>query len=55
MITFKSKLTLALMAEGLSFSLSAAQIKIAYDSDPVSMDPHEQLSGGNAATITHGL
>ena len=46
MITFKSKLTLALMAAGLSFSLSAAQIKVAYDSDPVSMDPHEQLSGG---------
>ncbi|MGC9422503.1 MULTISPECIES: ABC transporter substrate-binding protein [Vibrio] len=46
MITLKSKLTLALMAAGLSFSLSAAQIKVAYDSDPVSMDPHEQLSGG---------
>ncbi|NAW69255.1 ABC transporter substrate-binding protein [Vibrio sp. V27_P1S3P104] len=46
MITLKSKLTLALMAAGLSFSLSAAQIKVAYNSDPVSMDPHEQLSGG---------
>ncbi|WP_438894303.1 hypothetical protein, partial [Bacillus cereus group sp. BC241] len=42
----KSKLALALIAAGLSFSLNAAQIKIAYDSDPVSMDPHEQLSGG---------
>ncbi|WP_108650026.1 ABC transporter substrate-binding protein [Dongshaea marina] len=40
------KITIALMAAGLSFSSVAANIKIAYDSDPVSLDPQEQLSGG---------
>lgn len=42
----KSKLTIALLATGLSFSAAAADITIAYDSDPVTLDPHEQLSGG---------
>ena len=42
----KSKLTVALLAAGLSFSAMAADIKVAYDSDPVTLDPHEQLSGG---------
>lgn len=46
MKTMKSKLALALMAAGLSFAASAADIKVAYDADPVSLDPHEQLSGG---------
>ncbi len=46
MKTMKSKLTVALMAAGLSFSAAAADIKVAYDADPVSLDPHEQLSGG---------
>ncbi|MDW6002281.1 ABC transporter substrate-binding protein [Vibrio mangrovi] len=41
----KSKLAVALMAVGLSFAASAADITIAYDADPVSMDPQEQLSG----------
>ncbi|MGB0865388.1 MAG: ABC transporter substrate-binding protein [Granulosicoccaceae bacterium] len=34
------------VALALSFSVQAADIKIAYDADPVSLDPHEQLSGG---------
>ncbi|MGF1683063.1 ABC transporter substrate-binding protein [Photobacterium minamisatsumaniensis] len=46
MKTIKSKLAVALIAAGLSFSATAADIKVAYDADPVSMDPHEQLSGG---------
>ena len=46
MKTMKSKLTVALIAAGLSFSAAAADITVAYDADPVSLDPHEQLSGG---------
>ncbi len=46
MKTIKTKLTAALMAAGLSFSAAAANITVAYDADPVSLDPHEQLSGG---------
>lgn len=42
----KTKLTVALMAAGLSFNALAADITVAYDADPVSLDPHEQLSGG---------
>lgn len=42
----KSKLAVALMAAGLSFGVAAADITVALDADPVSMDPHEQLSGG---------
>ncbi|MDX1267700.1 MAG: ABC transporter substrate-binding protein, partial [Oceanisphaera sp.] len=40
-----NKVTAALLAAGLAFSVQAANITIAYDADPVSMDPHEQLSG----------
>lgn len=40
-----NKVTLALLAAGFSFSAQAADITLAYDADPVSMDPHEQLSG----------
>lgn len=46
MKTIKTKLAVALMAAGLSFSAAAADITVAYDADPVSLDPHEQLSGG---------
>lgn len=46
MKTLKSKLSLALIAAGLSFNLIAANITVAYDADPVSLDPQEQLSGG---------
>jgi len=46
MKTMKSKIAVALMAAGLSFSAAAADITVAYDADPVSLDPHEQLSGG---------
>ncbi|UGA54843.1 ABC transporter substrate-binding protein [Vibrio sp. VB16] len=46
MKTIKTKLTVALMAAGLCFSAAAADITVAYDADPVSLDPHEQLSGG---------
>ncbi len=46
MKTMKSKIAVALMAAGLSFSAAAADMTVAYDADPVSLDPHEQLSGG---------
>ncbi|MGF1730808.1 ABC transporter substrate-binding protein [Photobacterium kasasachensis] len=46
MKTIKTKLAVALMAAGLSFSAAAADIKVGYSADPVSLDPHEQLSGG---------
>lgn len=46
MKTIKNKLALALIAAGLSFSVTAADLKLGYASDPVSLDPHEQLSGG---------
>lgn len=31
---------------GMSLAAQAATLKLAYDADPVSLDPHEQLSGG---------
>ena len=34
------------MASCITLGVSAKSLKIAYDSDPVSLDPHEQLSGG---------
>jgi peptide/nickel transport system substrate-binding protein len=40
-----NKLALALLTAGLSFAVNAADVTIAYDADPVSMDPQEQLSG----------
>ncbi|GLT18960.1 peptide ABC transporter substrate-binding protein [Vibrio zhanjiangensis] len=46
MKTIKSKLAMAIMAAGLSFGAAAADITVGYASDPVSLDPHEQLSGG---------
>ncbi|MGC9401528.1 MULTISPECIES: ABC transporter substrate-binding protein [Vibrio] len=46
MKTMKSKLVVAMMAAGLSLSAMAADITVAYDADPVSLDPQEQLSGG---------
>jgi peptide/nickel transport system substrate-binding protein len=46
MKTIKSKIALALATAGLAFSVSAADITVAYDADPVSLDPQEQLSGG---------
>ncbi|MCL9782901.1 ABC transporter substrate-binding protein [Vibrio sp. S4M6] len=46
MKSIKGTLAAAIMAASLSFSAVAADIKVAYDADPVSMDPQEQLSGG---------
>ena len=46
MKTIKTKLAVALMAAGLSLSAAAADITVAFDADPVSLDPHEQLSAG---------
>ncbi|WP_107851451.1 ABC transporter substrate-binding protein [Oceanimonas marisflavi] len=40
-----NKIAAALVAAGVAFSVQAADITIAYDADPVSMDPHEQISG----------
>ncbi|GLQ06133.1 cytochrome c [Sneathiella chinensis] len=36
----------AAMCLGVSTAVQAKTLKLAYDADPVSMDPHEQLSGG---------
>ncbi len=44
-MTKKTLLTLALSAATLTMA-QAANITVAYDADPVSMDPQEQLSGG---------
>ncbi|WP_028116067.1 ABC transporter substrate-binding protein [Ferrimonas senticii] len=41
-----SKLSIALLSAGLMFGAQAADITVAFDADPVSLDPHEQLSGG---------
>lgn len=35
-----------MLGAGVSFSAQAKTLRLAYDADPVSMDPHEQLSGG---------
>ena len=35
----------ALLCVGMA-STQAATLRMAYDADPVSLDPHEQLSGG---------
>lgn len=46
------KITFSIVALALAFSplaslsAQANQLKMAYDADPVSLDPHEQLSGG---------
>ena len=37
---------IAVLGAVLSVSALAATLRMAYDADPVSMDPHEQLSGG---------
>ena len=36
----------AFIALTLSSAVHAKTLKVAYDADPVSLDPHEQLSGG---------
>ncbi|WP_370279427.1 ABC transporter substrate-binding protein [Pontibacterium sp.] len=36
----------AMLSLGLMTGAQAATLKMAYDADPVSLDPHEQLSGG---------
>ncbi|OPX54461.1 peptide/nickel transport system substrate-binding protein [Oceanospirillum multiglobuliferum] len=36
----------AVLSLGLMTGAQAATLKMAYDADPVSLDPHEQLSGG---------
>ncbi|MBP0048012.1 ABC transporter substrate-binding protein [Marinobacterium sp. AK62] len=41
-----SMLAGAALSLGLAAGVNAATLKMAYDADPVSLDPHEQLSGG---------
>ncbi len=36
----------AALCLGVSTGVQAKTLKMAYDADPVSLDPHEQLSGG---------
>lgn len=45
MKTLKSKVAATLVAVSLCFTAMAKDITIGYASDPVSLDPHEQLSG----------
>ncbi|ART79867.1 ABC transporter substrate-binding protein [Oceanisphaera avium] len=40
-----NKVMTAMLAAGLTLGVQAADLTIAYDADPVSLDPHEQLSG----------
>lgn len=35
----------SMLVFGLATGANAATLKMAYDADPVSLDPHEQLSG----------
>ena len=42
----KKQILFAVVAASLAASASANTLKMAYDADPVSLDPHEQLSGG---------
>ena len=42
------KLAGAILAASLAVGAQAATLKMAYDSDPVSLDPHEQLSGATS-------
>ncbi|WP_211829101.1 ABC transporter substrate-binding protein [Kistimonas asteriae] len=46
MKTTVKKLAGAMLALSLTMGANAATLKLAYDADPVSLDPHEQLSGG---------
>ena len=41
-----TKIAAALFAAGISFNLYAANITVALDADPESLDVYEQLSGG---------
>jgi peptide/nickel transport system substrate-binding protein len=46
MKTITSLLAGSVLALGIAMGANAATLKMAYDADPVSLDPHEQLSGG---------
>lgn len=46
MKTGMSKITALLLAAGISMPLYAADVKVALDADPESLDIYEQLSGG---------
>ncbi|MEE9453356.1 MAG: ABC transporter substrate-binding protein [Paracoccaceae bacterium] len=43
---FGTLATACVFAGAVALGAQAASIKVAYDADPVSLDPHEQLSGG---------
>ena len=44
---FASTLAVATLSATLgTAALAEVTVKVAYDADPVSLDPHEQLSGG---------
>lgn len=45
-MTLTKTFTLAIAAAALAASAQANTLRLAYDADPVSLDPHEQLSGG---------
>ena len=54
MFSPKSLLATAIVGIGLMSAAHAATLKMAYDADPVSLDPHEQLSGGTLQ-VSHML
>lgn len=43
---FTTFVSACVISATMAFGAQAASINIAYDADPVSLDPHEQLSGG---------
>lgn len=43
---FFTAVTAAALCMGVATAVHAKTLKMAYDADPVSLDPHEQLSGG---------
>ena len=54
MKTMKSKLAVALMAAGLSFSAAAADITVGYAADPVSLTARAAL-WWHTANVSHGV
>ena len=45
LMTFIRRIGIFCIATSLAFAANANTLKMAYDADPVSLDPHEQLSG----------
>lgn len=46
MKVLRNFVSVCMMTTAVAFGAQAETVKVAYDADPVSLDPHEQLSGG---------